>query len=90
MILRPRPVYFAEWSGVRCDWQRGVIGRDVFPGTERTKEGTTPCCDRKSAEITQNTEDRRAPSRKRVRNLMILLDLWVCDKREKTCGACAG
>src|SRR5882762_3309847 len=75
---------------------RGVVAREVRLAGHFSRNGTwwkgvpPPRCDRKSAETIQNREDRRAPLRKRVRNLMILLDLWVCDKREKTCVTCAG
>jgi hypothetical protein len=37
MILRRRHVYFAEWSGVRCDW-RGIF----FAERNLAERGTTP------------------------------------------------
>src|SRR6267142_7175729 len=70
----PAPRIFREWPGVTCDWQ----GR--FSGNGTHERGYHPCYDRKSAQIIQNREDRGAPSRRRVRNLMIALDLRVCDK----------
>jgi len=51
-------------------------------GRERAR-GYDPHGDRKSAEVIENRGDSGPPWRKRARNLMIMLGLQGCDRRER-------
>jgi hypothetical protein len=52
-------------------------------GGGRSEWGYHPRGDRKSAQVTRNRADSELPLRKRVRNLMIMLGLQGCDRRER-------
>ena len=49
----------------------------------KSEGGYHPRGDRKSAEVIENRGDSGLPWRKRVRNLMIMLGLQGCDRRER-------
>jgi hypothetical protein len=64
---------------------RGYIGLARHCGTGiRKDEGVHPRGDRKSSEAIENRGDSVLPLLKRVCNLMIMLDLQGCNKKERT------